>query len=71
MKPYVLTSDDDGHWYVVAVCDLNKFHSRIKYELYFDDLDITAVGGSPTLVHFSNWKIQDGKQHGNDRTSGV
>lgn len=58
MKPYVLTTDNDGHWYVVALADLGKFYSRVAQELGFDGLDVTAVGGSPTLVHFANWKIQ-------------
>lgn len=58
MKPYVLTTDDDGHWYVVALCDLGKFRSRIAQGFDFDDLDVTEVGGAPTLVHFGNWRIQ-------------
>jgi len=58
VKPYVLTTDDDGHWYVVALKDLNKFQRRIEQGKDFDDLDVTEVGGAPTLVHFGNWKIQ-------------
>ena len=57
-KEYVLTTDDDGHWYVVNSDDEKAFHERVEKGEDFDDLDVTPVGGAPSLVKFTSYRIE-------------
>lgn len=61
-KTYVLTQDNDGHWYVVPYENLCEFNNWL--ELDPDDPDsweapsvCERVGGSPILVRFRNYTI--------------
>lgn len=56
---YVLTNDDDGHWYVVNAKDVDAFHDQLSYEdPEFDGLDVDEVGGAPSLVKFKLYRIE-------------
>jgi hypothetical protein len=55
---YVLLSDDDNHWYVVAAEDESDFYGRIYTGDDFDGLDVTSVGGAPSLVKFKLYRIE-------------
>jgi hypothetical protein len=53
-KEYILTDDDDGHWYVVNTDDEKAFNERIANGEDLDDLDVEEVGGAPSLVKFTS-----------------
>lgn len=56
---YVLTNDDDGHWYVVNAKDVDAFHDQLSYEdPDFDGLGVDEVGGAPNLVKFKLYRIE-------------
>ena len=57
---YILTQDEDCHWYIIPVdkqVDWNKF---IETDSLIYDIPEYAkpVGGSPTLVKFEKWRIE-------------
>lgn len=57
-KEYVLAQDDSCHWYVVADEDLEEFYRRNESEeVDFDGLDVTELGGSPSQVKFTAYRI--------------
>ncbi len=58
-QEYILTSDDDGHWYVIPADKLREFGEAVSA---FDDTgDIPdwadPVGGSPCRVKFKGYRI--------------
>lgn len=60
---YILTKDDDGHWYVVSVADVEEFNRRVVLAEDcpgFDDLDVTPLNGSFTRIQFSEWRWEPG-----------
>jgi hypothetical protein len=57
-KEYIITDDDDDHWYVVSTDDEKEFNQRIANNEDFDDLDVTPVGGAPSLVKFKSYRIE-------------
>lgn len=63
---YCITSDNEGHWYIVAVEDLPKF--RLQCDLAsedsedfddFDGLDIQCINGSPSNVIFTQHRVEE------------
>jgi hypothetical protein len=59
---WMLTSDDDGHWYVIPVVMEKEFEDYVCKIANGGDPDqpewAREVGGSPTLVHFPDgWTI--------------
>lgn len=66
-KEHILTTDNDGHWYVVEVGSIEAFDDWVAC-MEDDDPDpqlaqptmpkgVEAVGGSPTLVKFKTYYI--------------
>lgn len=68
---YVLTSDDDGHWYVCPADREEEFHGILAAigEYWEPGSDhegeppqipnwVREVGGSPSLVRFRQWRIE-------------
>jgi hypothetical protein len=61
--PFILTSDDSGHWYVIPANRQMEFCAWV--ESFEDDGDGTdqpawaeRVGGAPSLVEFQEYKIR-------------
>ena len=59
VKEYVLAQDNDGHWYVVAADDLWRFEDLIEMgeDPMTYKIDVEQVGGAPTLVKFTGYRI--------------
>lgn len=56
-KRYILVQDGDTHWYVIPRdCESDWFEWVDSEE---DDVPdyATRIGGGPSLVSFTNWKI--------------
>jgi hypothetical protein len=58
-KRFILTSDDDGHWYVIPADKQKEFDTAIEN---FDEVGslpdwAKEVGGSPSRVTFTGYKI--------------
>lgn len=74
MMEYVLTTDDDGHWYVIPADKQGDWWKWVEYstkfwdnQLYLDNPDLEApdvpdwadeVGGAPSLVTFREYTIR-------------
>lgn len=67
-KEYVVTSDEDGLWYVVAAEDFHKFDDlsadRESLEGYRESLegsglDFIVVGHDPSFVRFTGYRIDE------------
>lgn len=58
--PFILVTDDSSCWYVIPVSKETQWGAWIGSQQW-EDGDVpeyaTAVGGSPTLVQFSNFVI--------------
>lgn len=59
---WMLTSDDDGHWFVIPVAMEQEFNDYVAKVANGGDPNepewAHAVGGSPTLVQFPDgWTI--------------
>lgn len=59
---WCLTSDDDGHWYVIPVTMQDEFGEYLAKVYHGGDPEpptwARQVGGSPSLVHFPDgWSI--------------
>jgi hypothetical protein len=64
MTEYVIDSDNEGHWYIVALEDLEAFRTQCDLasddsEEFddFDGLDIESVNGSPSQVVFTHHRV--------------
>ena len=60
-QPYILTQDEDCHWYVIPSNKATEWDKWCQSPNYGEeDLPKWAkeVGGSPTLVKFSNYIIE-------------
>lgn len=57
---YSLTTDGDGHWYVVPLRKMQRFNKLLaegekdEWCEFINEFGEYAVGGSPTLVSFEN-----------------
>lgn len=66
MIEYCIDSDNEHHWYIVAVSDLPQF--RLQCDLAsddsedfndFDGLDIQRINGSPSQVVFTQHRVNE------------
>jgi hypothetical protein len=61
---YILTQDNDCHWYVIPESMMDDWSTWLERdadeENTFEDVPdyATAVGGSPTLVVFPSFEIR-------------
>ena len=61
-KFYVLTTDFDSHWYVVAKDDLEAFYNLLDSDpdgTDFYDLDVTSVNGHASTIIFKEWEFYE------------
>jgi hypothetical protein len=56
-KEYVLTKDDDAHWYIVLLDDLEQFNNCIESGYYegIDLLDVKRIDG-PEVIAFKEFR---------------
>lgn len=56
---FILTSDDDGHWYVIPKAKEREFSAWVDRCGDEEPPDwCESVGGSPSLVEFEKWRIR-------------
>lgn len=57
-----LTSDNDGHWYVILDGEDENFETWVKSQEEGEDCEYDfsecAIGGAPSLVHFRIYYIE-------------
>lgn len=61
---YTLEQDNDGHWYIVPCRLIHEFQDWLTMieeteEDYGYPEGVTSVGGSPSLVSFTNPMVQE------------
>jgi|JI10StandDraft_1071094.scaffolds.fasta_scaffold186558_5 hypothetical protein len=61
---YVIDRDNEGHWYIVALEDLEAFREQCDLASDdsdefndFDGLDIDRINGSPSHVVFTQHRV--------------
>ncbi len=64
MTEYVIAKDNEGHWYIVALEDLEAFRRQCDLASIdsdefndFDGLDIERINGSPSQVVFTQHRV--------------
>lgn len=59
-QEFCLMQDDSSHWYVVPLGRCEEFGIAAE-DITVDDLEdipgVVRIGGSPSLVRFTNWRI--------------
>ena len=56
---YHLTSDDDGHWYIIPVSEHDNFENWVEDTTEGEDsefdFDNDMISGHPNIIHFKEW----------------